>query len=62
MEEEDFRRLPELLAQPERQRWEEEAGKPPRLRSEIREGRKIIVVEEAYTGQNTLALLSIYRP
>lgn len=62
VEEEDFRRLPELLANPERQSWEEEAGKPPRLRTEIRDGRTVVVVEEAYTGRNTLALLSIYRP
>jgi hypothetical protein len=39
-----------------------EDGKPPRLRSEIREGRKVIVVEEAYTGKQQLTTLSIYRP
>lgn len=62
VEEEDFRRLPELLSNPDTQRWEMEEGKPPRLRSEIREGRKVIVVEEAYTGKQQLTTLSIYRP
>lgn len=62
VEEEDFRRLPELLAKPESQRWEMQEGKSPRLISAVREGRKVIVVEEAYTGKQQLTTLSIYRP
>lgn len=62
VEEEDFRRLPELLAKPAKQFWEHEPGKTPVLRSEIMDGRKVIVVEEAYTGKNQLTTLSIYRP
>jgi phage gp29-like protein len=62
VEEEDFRRLPELLAKATVQKWEAETGKPPRLRSEIPDGRSVIVVEEAYTGKKTLTTLSIYRP
>lgn len=60
--EEDFRRLPELLAKPAKQSWEEQKGKPPRLVSEIHEGNKVIIVEEAFTGKKQLTTLSIYRP
>jgi phage gp29-like protein len=62
VEEEDFRNLPQMLAQPARQFWEEVPGKPPVLRSEVSEGRRTIIIEEAYTAQKQLTLLSIYRP